>query len=335
MILSVSRRTDIPWHYSGWFFNRIREGYALVRNPFNVHQVSRISLSPKEVDCMVFWTKNPIPMMEEGLGVLEPYPYYVQFTLTSYGRDVEPNLPDKRQVLIPAFRRLSASLGAHRVIWRFDPVFLSGRYTLSYQLHAFEEIAAALEGCTERVVISFLDMYRGIKTAMNQLGMIPMSQEMMEELAGEMGKMGARHGMRVESCAEAIDLEKFGIHRGACIDGCLIERLTGRPAAGKKDKNQRPECGCVESVDIGSYGTCPGGCRYCYAGPFRGIGSGPSHRGGGAEGAGGPEIGSEPSHRDGAARGSAAWSWDSPILGRPIGEGDVIRERKKRREKAV
>lgn len=123
MILSVSRRTDIPAYYRDWFFKRIEEGYACVRNPFNFHQVSRISLKPEVVDCIVFWTKNPVPMFEK-LPLLDPYMYYFQFTLTGYGRDVEPGLPDKKQVLIPAFQTLAETIGAERVVWRYDPVSL-------------------------------------------------------------------------------------------------------------------------------------------------------------------------------------------------------------------
>lgn len=120
MILSVSRRTDIPWFYSQWLFERVREGYVLVRNPFNARQVSRVPIRPDVVDCMVFWTKNPIPMMD-GLEILDPYAYYFQFTLTGYGRDVEPQLPDKRKVLLPAFRNLAARLGPERMVWRYAP----------------------------------------------------------------------------------------------------------------------------------------------------------------------------------------------------------------------
>ena len=105
MILSASRRTDIPNYYMDWFLHRVQEGFVYVRNPINPHQISRISLSPSVVDCIVFWTKNPENMLPH-LGELAAYPYYVQFTLTSYGRDIEPNLPDKKNRLIPTFQAL-------------------------------------------------------------------------------------------------------------------------------------------------------------------------------------------------------------------------------------
>lgn len=296
MILSVSRRTDIPWFYSQWFYERVRDGYVLVRNPFNAHQVSRVVIRPDVVDCMVFWTKNPIPMMD-GLEALEPYPYYFQFTLTGYGRDVEPRLPDKRKVLIPAFQKLAGKLGPERMVWRYDPILINGRYTVSYHLKAFGEIARALEGCTDQVVISFLDFYRGMEKSMRELKAAPPGKAEMEELAGEMSRMAAQAGMETAACAEGFDLSAYGVHKGACIDRERISRILGCEISGKKDGGQRPECGCMESIEIGSYQTCPGGCRYCYAGPFR-------------------------------KEGMRGWSDKSPILGREIGVEDVVRERK-------
>ena len=128
MILSVSRRTDIPNYYSDWFYERIREGYLYVGNPMNIHQVSRISLSPELVDCIVFWTKNPEPMMAR-LSELAEYNYYFQFTLTGYGTNLERNVPHKKEVMIPVFKRLSGQIGAKRVIWRYDPILFTERYS--------------------------------------------------------------------------------------------------------------------------------------------------------------------------------------------------------------
>ena len=126
MILSASRRTDIPGYYSDWFYNRIKEGFLFVRNPVNMHQVSKIDLSPEVVDCIVFWTKNPAPMLA-GLEELKAYPYYFQFTLTGYGTDIERNVPHKKDVVIPVFQDLSKRIGAQRVVWRYDPILFNDR----------------------------------------------------------------------------------------------------------------------------------------------------------------------------------------------------------------
>ena len=163
MIISASMRTDIPAFFSDWLLKRIEEQYAYVRNPMNPHQVSRISLVPEVVDCMVFWSKNPAPMMEK-LERLEGYAYYFQFTLNAYGRDMEANLPPLED-RIDTFRRLSQRLGRHRVIWRYDPVIVNGRYSLDWHRERFGYIADRLSDYTERVTISFVDLYPKIAGA--------------------------------------------------------------------------------------------------------------------------------------------------------------------------
>lgn len=264
MILSVSRRTDVPNYYSDWFINRIREGYLYVRNPMNPHQISKINCSPDVVDCIVFWTKNPANMLEK-LDSLRDYVYYFQYTLTGYGRDMEPNLPDKKKVLIPTFQRLSDTIGKERVIWRYDPILLNPRYTMDYHLKAFGEIADLLAGYTERVIISFIDLYAKIRRNTEELAMRSPTNGEMNDLAAQMAGIAAAHNLRIETCAEQIDLQAAGISHGSCIDKKLIERLTGCKIVGEKDKNQRKECGCLESVEVGTYNTCLNGCKYCYA----------------------------------------------------------------------
>ncbi|MCM1182053.1 MAG: DUF1848 domain-containing protein [Roseburia sp.] len=264
MILSVSRRTDVPNYYSDWFYNRIKEGFVCVRNPMNAHQISRISLSPDVVDCIVFWTKNPADMLAR-LDELSAYQYYFQFTLTGYGRNVEPGLPDKRGGVIPTFRRLSERIGAKRVIWRYDPIFVNAQYTRAYHRKAFAEIAGSLEGYTRRVVISFVDLYAKTQRNMAGLQLQSLSDGEMLAFAGELVEIAQKHGMEVESCAESMDLESVGVRHGSCIDRSLTEEIIGCRLIADKDKNQRAECGCFESVEIGTYNTCGNGCKYCYA----------------------------------------------------------------------
>ena len=264
MILSVSRRTDIPNYYSDWFIARIKDGFLYVRNPMNVHQISKIDLSPEVVDCIVFWTKNPANMIEK-LEDLQKYMYYFQFTMTGYGKDVEPNLPNKREELIPTFKRLSEKIGKERVIWRYDPILISKRYTMNYHLQAFEEIADNLADYTERVVISFVDFYSKTKRNARGLGIRQITDEEMFEVAGKMAQIASKYNLIIETCAEQINLHEIGIQHGSCIDKKLIERLLGCKLIAKKDKNQRAGCGCFESVEVGTYNTCLNGCKYCYA----------------------------------------------------------------------
>lgn len=132
MIISASRRTDIPAYYAEWFERRVRDGFLWVRNPMNARQVSEVSLDLSVVDCIVFWTKNPIPLLER-LDSFAGYPYYVQFTLTGYGRDIEPGLPDKQERLVPAFRQLASAIGPARV--PNDEVRLELRHALAKSSH--------------------------------------------------------------------------------------------------------------------------------------------------------------------------------------------------------
>lgn len=263
MIVSASRRTDIPCYYSDWFCNRIKEGFYYVRNPMNAHQISKISLSPEVVDCIVFWTKNPIPMLNR-LDELKAYDYYFQFTITGYDTDVEQNLPDKHTVLVPAFQRLSEKLGPQRVIWRYDPILLTEQYTISYHIEEFRKIANSLKGFTRRAIISFVDLYEKTKRNMAALHMEPFPEDQMRELAGQLAQIAGDCGMVVESCAEKIDLESVGIQHGHCIDKALIEEITGCSLGGKRD-GQREACGCLACEEMGTYNTCKNGCRYCYA----------------------------------------------------------------------
>lgn len=264
MILSVSRRTDIPNYYSEWFINRMKEGFLYVRNPMNIHQVSKIMLSPDIIDCIVFWTKNPKPMLDK-LDALKEYKYYFQFTLTGYGRDVEKGLPHKKKEVIPVFKELSKKIGSEKVIWRYDPIFFNENYTKEYHINAFSQIAEELEGYTHRCVISFVDFYAKNRKGMEELKLQETKERQLVSFSGKLQEVALAKGIEVFSCAEKIDLSECGIKHGSCIDKNIIEEITGCKIEASKDKNQREECGCVESVDVGSYNTCLNGCKYCYA----------------------------------------------------------------------
>lgn len=264
MIISASRRTDIPTYYSEWFMNRIREGFVFVRNPMSIHQISEVSLSPDVIDGIVFWTKNPIPMLDK-LNELKDYTFYFQFTVTPYGKDIEPNIPSKNDVIIPAFQRLSEQLGADRVVWRYDPILLNSKYTMEYHIHAFEKIAQQLSQYTKKCTISFLDLYRNTSNNVKSLELMDITDENMMAISKTLAQIAHSYGLRIDTCAEKINLQQFGIEHARCIDDRLFEKLLGCSLHVDKDKNQRLECGCVASIDIGMYNTCKNGCRYCYA----------------------------------------------------------------------
>ncbi len=263
MILSVSRRTDIPAFYSDWFFNRLREGFVLVRNPMNIHQVSRIALSPDVIDCIVFWSKNPRPMIGR-LDELEDYMYYFQFTINAYDKGLEVCVP-KKEGIINTFKELSGRIGPNRVIWRYDPILLTDKMDKAYHYRYFEEIAKRLDGYTNTCVISFVDLYKKTQQNLKNTSAREPSFQEMQEMAAQLFLIANRYGITVQTCAEKIALETVGVKHGKCIDNALIEDLLGVKLVVNKDPNQRKECGCVQSIDIGEYNTCTHGCKYCYA----------------------------------------------------------------------
>lgn len=264
MIISASRRTDIPAFYTPWFMNRVRAGFVDAINPFNRKQVSRISLRPEDVDCIVFWTKNAAPMLPHLAELRAKYPFYFQFTITPYGHDVEPGLPDKREV-IRTFQQMSQQLGKARMVWRYDPILLNDHYTIERHLHDFAVMLEMLAPYTDRCVISFLDLYRKTERNTKPLALRPLGIPEMNALAEGFARLAKGSSVTLQSCSEAIDLAAYGIEHGACIDKERIERVIGAPIDVKKDPTQRDVCHCMKSVDIGQYDTCLHRCRYCYA----------------------------------------------------------------------
>ncbi|MGN0657161.1 MAG: DUF1848 domain-containing protein [Ruminiclostridium sp.] len=263
MILSVSRRTDIPAFYSDWFFRRIKEGSVCVRNPMNIHQISRLRLSPEVVDCIVFWSKNPEPMLKR-LDELSDYDYYFQFTINDYGKETEPFVPELEK-RIDTFKRLSEKIGREKVIWRYDPIIFTDNYTPARHIQSFSRIASQLKDYTEKCVFSFVDIYPSKNSRnLSRLSIKALSAEKLDEFSGMLSKVAKANNLVLATCAEAIDLSKHGIEHNSCIDKALIERITGCRLKVGAD-GQRQNCGCVKCDDIGSYDTCTHGCTYCYA----------------------------------------------------------------------
>ncbi len=259
MILSASRRCDIPAFFGEWFVGRLKEGFVCARNPYNRGWVSKILLDPQTVDCIVFWTKNATPFLQylphiDELG----YRYYFQFTITPYGSEIEKNVGDKENI-IQAFRSLSRWIGKKRVIWRYDPILLTSEITLGWHIERFREMCEKLKDYTETVVISFLDEYKKLDRTKYRAP----NQDEMLVLGKVFFGIACEYGLRIQTCAEASSFSE--IKKGACIDKSLIERICGYPLVAKKDKSQRGECLCMESIDVGEYDACAHFCGYCYA----------------------------------------------------------------------
>lgn len=270
-IVSASRRTDIPAFYADWFMNRIRAGFVRVPNPFNPQQIAFVSLDPHEVACIVFWTRDPRPLMPY-LDELDDrgFRYFFHVTITGLPEVLEPSVP-RPEAAVDALLGLSQRLGPERVIWRFDPILISNLTPPERIIENFDRLSRELAGAIEQVMISFVQPYPRALSRMKLLAphvepFFPQGMQEKGKIMAALARIAASRRMEMTACAAAKDdLSPFGVGQGKCIDPALIERLWGIEVGRKKDAGQREGCGCAKSVDIGIYGTCSHGCLYCYA----------------------------------------------------------------------
>ena len=261
MIISASRRTDIPCYYSEWFMQRLKAGYVLARNPMNYSQVSYISLSKDVVDCIVFWTKDAENITDklqeiDKLG----FKYCFQYTITPYDSDIEHNLRDKKEI-IKNFQLISSKIGKKCMIWRYDPIIVNDKYTIEYHIKAFDKLCGELSLYANKVIISFVDIYKKL----DSIDIHEIDDATIKELSKEFGLIAKNNHIKIQTCSEHYDLSEYGIQKGGCIDINTIENVCGYGLKISSDKGQRKKCQCVESIDIGMYNTCLNDCIYCYA----------------------------------------------------------------------
>lgn len=263
MIIQTGMRTDIPAFYSEWLINRIKEGYVLVRNPYNPSQVTKYSLSPKVVDLISFCTKNPEPMLNK-LDYLKPYGQYWFVTITPYGADIEPNVPPKEDVMT-SFKILSKKIGIDKIGWRYDPIFIDRKHTVDWHIKTFREMAENLSGYTKTCVISFVDIYKKVERNFPLTTEVSKSDRIL--LGKEFIKIASENGITIKPCAEGDELSSFGADCSGCMTVKTFETaLNCSLDVPKKKTNQRNgECACLLGSDIGAYDTCIHLCRYCYA----------------------------------------------------------------------
>jgi hypothetical protein len=269
VIISASRRTDIPAFYARWFMNRLRAGFCEVRNPFNAGQVSRVSLAPGDVSAIVFWTRDPRPLLPRlpEIRSLGHEPFFLM-TLLDNPRALDPKGPDAATGLA-AFAALAGALPG-RVAWRYDPIVLTEKTPADWHRAAFARLAPRLAGHTDRVIVSFLEPYRKIAGRLRGLaeegyGLLPPDPDAALALLLDLKDMAAGHGMALSTCCQPEIFQAAGIPASRCIDPVWIGERTGKALPVVRDQHQRPGCGCAPSKDIGAYDRCLFGCRYCYA----------------------------------------------------------------------
>ena len=259
MIISASRRTDIPSLHTKWFLNRLKEEYLITQNPISKNNFYKIPLNKNIVDIIVFWSKNPnIDFLKEvrDLG----YKFYLHFTITPYDKNIERNIPNKK-LLIRNFQTISKLFGKEKIIWRYDPIILNDDFNANYHINNFKNFADSLNGYTDECIFSFVQIYSKIK---NNIKNINDNDKII--LIENIKEISKKNNIKLKSCSQDFDnITNIRVEKSACIDKERIQKILGYSIKEKKDKYQRKLCNCIESIDIGMYNTCTNGCIYCYA----------------------------------------------------------------------
>ncbi|MBI5282765.1 MAG: DUF1848 domain-containing protein [Candidatus Solibacter usitatus] len=268
MIISASYRTDIPAFYSQWFFNRLRAGWCRVRNPYS-GKPARVDLRPESVTGFVFWTRNFAPVLARAAELHAcGRPYVVQFTITGYPRTLETAVIPPAAA-VDQIRRLSVEVHPLCPVWRYDPIVFSSETTPDFHRRNFASLAAALEGASTEVVVSFAQIYaksrRNLDAAAARHGLQwhDPDDSVKIALADELAQTAASRGMKLTICTQPRYLSPASAE-ARCVDARRLSAIAGLPLAVPL-KGNRPGCACHESRDIGEYDTCPHGCAYCYA----------------------------------------------------------------------
>lgn len=261
MILNTGSRTDIPAYYSDWFYNRIKEGYVLARNPYYPTQVTKYLLNPEVVDVMVFCTKNPAPMLDR-ISLLSAFAMFWFVTITPYGEEIEPHVPPKEKV-IKSFQKLSKFIGKERVSWRYDPIFITDKYSVNCHIEQFHKMAGALSEYTGQCVVSFIDLYE--KTLRNFKGIRSVTKAEQEQIIAAFSEIAAEYNLQIHLCCESADLARNHVDADGCMSKSVLEKALGCRLDVPQKKTARAECSCLLGADIGAYNTCGHGCLYCYA----------------------------------------------------------------------
>lgn len=261
MIFNVSGRTDIVAFYSDWLFQRIKEGYVYVRNPYYSTQITKYLINEDVVDCFVFCTKNPRPILSR-LDKLKPYPSFFYVTITPYGRDIEPHVPDYHNV-ISDIQKLSSQLGKQAIGIRYDPIFINQEYTIEKHLYYFEDILSQLQGYVHHCVISFIDLYQKTKRNFPGIQEVPLFWQ--QQLVKVFVQIAKKYQFQIQMCAEPYDFSEYGVLSQSCLNARILKDITGYDFISVSSQPLRQHCHCYPSRDIGEYNTCPHGCLYCYA----------------------------------------------------------------------
>jgi hypothetical protein len=262
MIINVGGRTDIVNYYTPWLLNRLEEKYAYSRNPFDRKNVYKLSLKPEDVDCLLFCSKNYQPILKHISSINERYNILCNYTITCYDKDVEPNVPTIDSS-IKTLEKLSNTIGRNKILWRYDPILLTEKYTVERHMETFEYLAERISPLVYRCIFSFVDMYKKVEDNMPEI--IPLTDDDKKRLLKRIGEISSEYNLYTQSCASNENYEKYGIHAAGCTTREILEQAHNVVYKNVKPTGIRKNCHCIPSRDIGAYNSCLSGCKYCYA----------------------------------------------------------------------
>ena len=262
MIINVGGRTDIVNYYTPWLLNRLEEGYAYSRNPFARENVYKLSLKPEDVDCLLFCSKNYKPILKHIGDIDEKYNILCNYTITAYDKDIEPKVPSINQS-IKTLKRLSDIVGGNKILWRYDPILLTEKYTVEKHLETFEYMAEKISPLVYRCIFSFVDMYKKVEENMPEI--IPFTDEDKVKLLKGIGEISKKYNLYTQTCATNESYERYGIHAAGCTTREILEQAHNVVYKNVKGTGIRENCHCIPSRDIGAYNSCLSECKYCYA----------------------------------------------------------------------
>lgn len=262
MIINTCSRTDTVQYYSDWLLKRFKEGFVYSRNPLFPNIVTRYELNPNIVDCVVFCSKNYEPILDRLTEITDKFNTYFHYTITAYGRDIEPNVPTIDES-IETLIKLSKIVGKQRIAWRYDPILLTKKYTKQVHYNTFDYMSKRLSPHIDRCIFSFVDMYKKLETNMPEIIILNNNDKI--EIAKNIGSIAKKHNMIIQTCATIEDFKQFRILQTGCMTSEILGKANNITFKKVRHSGNRQGCKCIENRNIGDYDTCPNGCKYCYA----------------------------------------------------------------------
>lgn len=262
MIINTGSRTDTVQYYSDWLLKRFKEGFVYSRNPLFPNIVTKYELNPNILDCVVFCSKNYEPILDRLTEITDKFNTYFHYTITAYGRDIEPNVPTIDES-IETLIKLSKIVGKQRIAWRYDPILLTKKYTKQVHYNTFNYMSKRLSPHIDRCIFSFVDMYKKLETNMPEIIILNNNDKI--EIAKNIGSIAKKHNMIIQTCATIEDFKQFGILQSGCMTSEILGNANNITFKKVRHSGNRQGCKCIENRNIGDYDTCPNGCKYCYA----------------------------------------------------------------------